>query len=66
MYYTMQKNHDDLTFTLERSKPRAKQLNEVLMSRKGGRMSTKDEGRNKNKQELRRTLKSFSSGDFRD
>lgn len=66
MYYTQTPKTPDLTIKISRQKPRAKEVNEILMSRKAGRMNDKDVGRNKGKEELRRALSRFSVDDFND
>jgi hypothetical protein len=55
MYKTKQHTKDDDAIIIEPLKPRNKHLNDVLLSRPGGRMkSPKDHSRQKEKQELRR------------
>lgn len=59
MYNTKPFKEDSMKIELKRSKPRAKALNEALMTRKPGRMNEKDVGRNKDKQALRRALDTY-------
>lgn len=55
MYTTKLKDEDENLIEIPRSKPRNKHLNEVLLSRPGGRMKNpKDRSRSKEKQDLRR------------
>jgi hypothetical protein len=51
---------DDDIIVVEKSKPRNKAVNDILLSKRGGRMkSDKDTNRQKDKQKLRKQLKDF-------
>lgn len=53
--HTLRNDEDENTIKVPRSKLRNKRLNDVLLSRPGGRMKNpKDHSRMKEKQELRR------------
>jgi len=52
---TRREDNEDNVIRIERQKPRARELNETLMRRKGGPMKNpKDVSRSKDKQALRR------------
>jgi hypothetical protein len=55
MYTTRRNDEDENTIKVSHLKPRNKHLNDVLLSRQGGRMKNpKDHSRMKEKQKLRR------------
>lgn len=57
MYATRRPETGENTIKVACPKPRNKQLNDALLSRRGGRMKTKkDQPRSKEKQELRRSI----------
>lgn len=66
MYNTQMYDQDEYTIKLSRGTraPRAQQLNENLMARRGGKMQNpKDVSRHKNKQRLRKDLMNVGNWD---
>lgn len=64
MYYSQESKKDDLTIKTSRLKPRAKAVNDVLLTRKAGRMNDKDVGRHKDEQALRKAISTFDMRDY--